>query len=89
MAEALPTTGIRLSQVKKPLTNKSKNEGTFTRDSLGPYWFLNKPRDLAITAYIDGEKTIINNDKLEKITKYQSCDTILKTKGTDNNETIN
>ena len=89
MANVLQTMAVRLQKVRQPLTNKSKNEEFITKDLLGPYWFLDKPRDLTIPAYIDGEKTIINNDKLGKITKYQSCDTILQTKGTDNNETIN
>ena len=90
MAEALRTVSPRLAELIYPLTNKSKNKNQPTRDLLGPYWFLDKPRDLTVIGYIDGEETLVNDRKLSEIKSIQTFDIILNTmKGTDNNETIN
>lgn len=89
MAEALRTVCPRLAELTYPLTNKSKNKNQLTRDLLGPYWFLDKPRDLTVIGYIDGEETVVNDRKLSEIKPNQTFDIILNTmKGTNENETI-
>ena len=78
MAYVLPTTITRIAKVNNPVNKNDKNKRKFTRDSLGPYWFLERPRDLTIKAYIDGEETKVNYQELINISPNKSIDIICK-----------
>ena len=78
MAKALETAAVRIGQVNNPVNKNDKNYRKFTRVSLGPYWFLESPRDLTIKAYIDGEETKVNYQELINISPNKSIDIICK-----------